>query len=96
PSNTLSLHDALPISLSDTRAARIVARQSEHGGRERGRTGQGRVRWGSPVDMELPEGELPVDRAERNHVVRRSGRWLSSAVEVGGQHTAEEIGRAHV
>src|SRR5207248_2457995 len=81
-------------ALSDTRAARIVARQSEHGGRERGRTGQGRVRWGSPVDMELPEGELPVDRAERNHVVRRSGRWLSSAVEVGGQQTAEA--RAHI
>ena len=44
--------------------------------------------------MELPEGELPVDRAERNHVVRRSGRWLSSAVEVGGQQTAEA--RAHI
>ena len=81
-------------TLSDTRAARIVARQSERGGCERGRTGQGRVRWGGPVDMELPEGELPVDRAERNHVVRRSGRWLSRAVEVGGQQTAEA--RAHI
>src|SRR5207302_4919239 len=44
--------------------------------------------------MERPKGELPVDRAERNHVVRGSGRWLSSAVEVGRQQTAEA--RAHI
>src|SRR5256884_2124508 len=81
-------------TMSDTRAARIVARQSERGGGERGRTGQGRVRRGGPVDMELPDGELSVDRAERNRGVRRSGRRLSSAVEVGGQQTAEA--RAHI
>src|SRR5205807_9895103 len=58
-------------TLSDTRAARIVARQSERGGRERGRTGQGRVRRGGPVDMELPDGE----RSEERRVGKECGAW---------------------